>query len=533
MTTSRGEDYLAAMEILTGRQMREADRHAIDVMGIPGLQLMEAAGRGVAEALLEEQPSLFSRPVWILCGKGNNGGDGLVVARELRLRELHPHVILLARATDLTGDAAASLRKAREAGVPIVEVTDAEAWSRERAGLDANPIVVDAMLGTGVSGGPRGTIAIVIDDLNDAGVEVFSIDLPSGLEADAPDVVGRPLRALRTYTLCRPKPALVQEPAAALCGSFRVIPIGIPDEAVERQRSRMEWLDHDAAASLLPPRDAASHKGTYGHLLAVAGSLGKAGAAALLARGALRSGVGLLTVATPAGVLPTLAAHSAECMTEPLPETAAGVLDAGAARTVATLAATRDALAVGPGLSNAPDVAREIREIVARRTLPVVLDADGLNAFAGDAAALRGAAGPLVITPHPGEAARLLGVDTREIQADRLGAARRLADATGAVVVLKGHRTLVVSHDGAVAVNAGGNPGMATGGSGDVLTGTVGAFLARGLDAFDAARLGVHAHAAAGDLAAVELGQDGLIAGDVVDRLPAALLALSRTRAAS
>jgi NAD(P)H-hydrate epimerase len=341
------------------------------------------------------------------------------------------------------------------------------------------------------------------------------------------------VRAHRTLTLCRPKPCLVLEPAASHAGPWRVLDIGIPDEAVAAERSDLEWLDAEGASGLVPVRPLDAHKGTMGHLLAVAGSRGKAGAAAILARAALRSGVGLVTVAAPRSVQPIVAGAAIEVMTEPLAETRTGTLGRAAAGVALRLLAARDALALGPGLGTEVGTRAAVVALLAGRKAPAVLDADGLNAFASNGRAgtrLRAGRHPLVLTPHPGEAARLLRATSGEIQSDRLGSARRLASDTGAIVVLKGRHTIVAREDGMASVNPTGNAGMATGGTGDALTGVIGALLARGLSGFDAARLGTYVHGAAGDLVAARLGEDGLIAGDLIDALPQAWSALAERR---
>ena len=511
------------MEILTGAGMRRVDAHATSQYGIPSLTLMEAAGRAVAEALVEEIPGLDGRRVVMFCGKGNNGGDGLVAARHLRDLGVSARVVLLSQPEALKGDAAVNLERARGLGVAIDVCEEETTLVRITSDFDRDTIVVDALLGTGVSGGARGVIAAAIDAINLSPATIVAIDLPSGADADSGALPGLTVRAHRTLTLCRPKPCLVLEPAASHAGTFRVLPIGIPDEAVTSEPSELEWFDGHAAERLMPPRPADSHKGTMGHLLAVAGSRGKSGAAILAARAALRSGVGLVTVAVPASIQPIVAAAQAELMTEAIAESRHGALSGAAGPAVTKLLASRDALVIGPGLGTKPGTRLAILAILARRTVPTVLDADGLNAFAAalrPKKALRAGRHPLIVTPHPGEAARLLGTTAASIQADRLGSAKRLAAATGAVVVLKGRRSVVAHPGGYAAFNATGNPGMATGGTGDALTGILGALLARGLSAFDAARLGTYVHGAAGDLAAARGGEDGLIAGDLIEALP-------------
>jgi len=511
------------MEILTAERMRRVDARAIGEHRIPGLVLMESAGRGVAEALAEEIPDLVSRRVVVFCGKGNNGGDGLVAARHLRRLGVSVRVLLFARGANLVGDAAASLARAREEGLAVEDIGDEGAWSRDPLDLDRDTIVVDALLGTGVTGGARGLIARAIDTINASPATVVAIDLPSGADADSGRLAGPTVRAHRTLTLCRPKSCLVLEPAASHAGPWRVLDIGIPDEAVAMEHADLEWLDAEAAARLMPLRPRDAHKGTMGHLLAVAGSRGKSGAAVILARAALRSGVGLVTVATPRCIQPIVAAAQSEIMTEPLAETRSGALGRAAAGTALDLLATRDALALGPGLGIEGGTRAAVIALLGRRAVPAVLDADGLNAYGADRlrrVGLHAGRHPLVLTPHPGEAARLLGTTVAGVQSDRLPSALRLAQETAAVVVLKGRCSVVAHPDGRASFNASGNAGMASGGMGDALTGIVGALLARGLLGFDAARLGTYVHGAAGDLVAARFGEDGLLAGDLIEALP-------------
>jgi len=513
------------MEILTAAAMRRVDARAIDELGIPGTKLMESAGRGVAEALLGEIPGLTSRRVVVYCGKGNNGGDGFVAASHLARAGVTVCTVLLARRSEVSGIAADALANVLNGGLAVEEITDERAWARHPIELDRETLVIDAILGTGVKGAARGLVAHAIDAINASPACVVAIDLPSGADADAGRLPGVTVRAHRTYTLCRPKPCLVLEPAASHAGPWRVIDIGIPNAAVTPESGDLFWCDDAEASGLLPGRPRDAHKGTLGHLLAVAGSNGKSGAALILARAALRSGVGLVTVATPRSVQPLVAAGQAELMTAPLAETTRGTLGRLSPASIRELLRARDALALGPGLGTQAATRAAVVALLAARRVPAVLDADGLNAFSAEVRPrqrLRAGRHPLVLTPHPGEAARLLGTTTAAIQADRLGSARHLAEATGAVVVLKGRRTVVAHPDGRASLNASGNPGMATGGTGDALTGVVGALLARGLDGFDAARLGTYVHGAAGDLASESLGEDGMIAGDLIDALPSA-----------
>jgi NAD(P)H-hydrate epimerase len=445
-----------------------------------------------------------------------------VISRHLLRRGGQPLAVATCPVAALSGDARTMYAAALNAGVAIVEAFDDDGWPRVTTALETAVWVVDALLGTGIRGGARGWAATVIERVRDRGIRVAAVDLPSGLDADRPQIPGACLPATRTYTLCRPKIPLVFDPAAALAGRWEVVPIGIPDEAVAAEGVGLEWIDAARATSLLPRRPREGHKGTFGHLLLVAGSVGKAGAAVLAGRGALRGGVGLVTVAVPASVRPEVAVQQADWMTEALDEHA-GALSRAATSRVLELCRERQALAMGPGLGRSPGTRAAVAAILAGRTVPLVLDADGLAALAAGPAP----APPLVITPHPGEAARLLDITSGDVQADRPAAARELARRYGATVLLKGRRTLTAAPDGRMSVNSSGNPGMGTGGTGDVLTGLLGAMLCRGLDGYDAARLAAFVHGDAGDRVAAELGEDGLIASDVAGAVALSLRDLS------
>lgn len=493
------------MDVLTGAEMREVDRRAV-ASGIASSTLMENAGAALAAALLEEPGGLRDRRVRILCGKGNNGGDGLVAARHLARRNVVAETVLLGDPADLREDARANHDRLSSLGGTIHVVRTDDDWGA----IAARPVpdlVVDAMLGTGIRGGARGRIATAIETTLAQGSRVVAVDVPSGLDADRADVPGLALPAARTLTLCRPKVALVLGPAAELAGALRVLPIGIPDAIVRESGARLAWICGEWVAPLLPARARDTHKGTYGHLLVVAGSRDRSGAAVLAARAALRGGAGLVTVACPAAVQDRIAIGVPEAMTTPL-----------ASRTLPDVGAT--ATAIGPGLGAGPQRLAAIDATLDRLEGPAVLDADALTALATSG---RRAGARKILTPHPGEAGRLLGVSTADVQADRVHAARRIADTHGAVCVLKGHRTIVANPDGRLAVSTAGNPGMATAGTGDVLTGVVGALLAGGLPPYEAACAAVWLHARAGDAAAARRGEGGLVAGDLIDELPGVL----------
>ena len=511
--------------VFTAAEMRALDARAVASLGIPGPRLMENAGTGAARVIACRWGPLPRRDVVILCGKGNNGGDGFVVARRLRAAGARVRVFLFARRAEVRGDAALALR--RWTG-RVEEVASAAGVAAATEAAVRADIVVDALLGTGVEGPARGLMADMIARLEmprPAGrraPRVAALDLPSGLSSDHGALPGPTVRADLTTTFAGLKRSLLLYPAAARAGEVVVVPIGIPDPEVGRGIRTFAVEEADARAPF-GPRPADAHKGTYGHLLVVAGSLGKTGAAALASRAALRAGAGLVTAAVPASQQPVVAMLGAEYMTEPLAEHPPGFLGRAAAARVRELAETMDAVALGPGLSLGDEAQALARELITSLPRPMVVDADALSALAGHLALLKDAAGPRVLTPHPGEMARMLGVSVGEIQTDRLERARGFAASHHVWLALKGAGTVVAGPDGTVWINPTGNPGMAKGGSGDVLTGMTGAFLARGLEPLAALRAAVYLHGIAGDLARDLVGEEGMIAGDIVETIPRAL----------
>ena len=512
--------------IFTAAEMRALDARAIRELGIPGGRLMDAAGSGAAGLITRWLTPIRGRHVVVVCGKGNNGGDGFVVARRLRTRGAAVQVFLTARRDEVEGDAAAALAGWRGRVEAIDAGPDPGALVRALERADA---VVDALLGTGLTGPARGQVAVAIEAINEAGrrgVAVFALDLPSGLGSDDGALLGPTVKATRTITFAGLKRSLLLHPAAAQTGPVDVVDIGVP--AGEVARGITTWrLEAADVRRYFPPREVDAHKGRFGHLLIVAGSLGKTGAAVLAGRAALRSGVGLCTIAAPASQQPIVAAHAPEYMTEALPETAAGTLALAARERILDLARRVDAVALGPGLSLHPETQELARTLIVEIERPLVADADALGALAGHLDLLRRALGPRALTPHPGEMARMLGVGTDVVQGDRLEVTRSFGRDHRVGLALKGAGTVIGGPDARVAVNPTGNPGMAKGGSGDVLTGIVGALLARGLDPVGALEAGCYLHGLAGDLTAAERGEIAMIAGDIVEKLPAALQALA------
>jgi hydroxyethylthiazole kinase-like uncharacterized protein yjeF len=505
------------MKIVSAEEMRTIDRATSEHFGVPSFTLMENAGETVAEFVRAEYPG--ADHIVVFCGKGNNGGDGLVAARRLHEAGKRVAVILLAPSTDLRGDTAVMFAK-----LPfrVIEVKTPDELKTERvcAALQAD-LYLDALLGTGFKAQVSDLYAAAISLMNASSVPVIAVDIPSGTEADSnTSQYGVIARADAVVTFTAPRPAHLF--GALTDGPTVVAEIGSPDEAIvsSLQLNVVTARDID---SFVAPRAAESNKGSYGHVLVVGGSLGKAGSVAMAGMSVLRVGAGLSTVATARSALATVAGFHAELMTEPLPETAAGTISNAALDQIEKLAEGKTVLALGPGISREPETAELVRDLIAKIKIPVILDADGLNAFDGCAEKLNGSGRTLVITPHPGEMARLTGLSIADVQRDRFGVARSFAREHELIVVLKGHRTLVVSPEGDAWVNTTGNPGMATGGTGDILTGMVSGMLAQNTkDPFTAVIAAVHLHGLAGDVMRESVGEHSLVATDLLVGLPEA-----------
>jgi ADP-dependent NAD(P)H-hydrate dehydratase / NAD(P)H-hydrate epimerase len=517
------------MRVLNSAQMREADRRTIEEIGIPSLVLMENAGRQVVAAIEAVHSDLLQRQVAVLCGRGNNGGDGFVVARTLVQRGVEVSVFLIGRVGDVRGDARTNLEILGRLGLTIVEIADSQAWELHFSEISDCALIIDAIFGTGLNAPLSGLLETVVADVNASGIPIVAVDVPSGLSADSHEPIGDSIEAGMTVTLGAPKLALVLPPAENRAGDIVIADIGIPGQVIEAlEGPRVELLTRGAMRELIAPRAPDSHKGDFGHVLIVAGSRGKTGAAHLAGIGALKSGAGLVTIATPQCCQPLVAAMAPEYMTEAIDETPNG-LDPGSVDRVLELA--RDVIAVGPGLGRAAGTREFVRTLFERATMPVVIDADGLNAFGDDPDQLRGREGrDVIITPHPGEMARLVGMSADEVQASRLEIARNFAVSQHVYVILKGHRTLIATPDEKVFINPTGNAGMATGGTGDVLTGMVASWLAQLLDAEAACKLAVYLHGMAGDLAEADEGEVSMTAADLAGHLSDAIMELTARR---
>lgn len=498
--------------------MRAIDRATSERFGVPSLTLMENAGTAVAEHVLMHHGAV--RKVVVFCGKGNNGGDGFVAARRLHQKGKTVQVILLTDPAELKGDAAVMYGKLPVAAI-IVHSAEELKSDRVRLSLPAD-LYLDAILGTGFKPPVTGLYADAIALLNATQAPVIAVDIPSGADADAmsPPTAGIIARADSIVTFTAARPAHVF--SLLTDGPTYVAGIGSPDEAIV-SGLHLNVITARDFAPLIAERPAESNKGNYGHVLVIGGSLGKAGAAAMAGMSALRAGAGLATVATPKSVLNTVAGFHPEVMTEPLPETDAGTISVSAQEKLDALARGKSVLAIGPGISRHAETAQLVRNLVRNSAVPIVLDADGLNAFEGQTDKLSGKGRVLVITPHPGEMARLAGCSIADVQKDRLGVARKFASQHELIVVLKGHRTLVVQPDGEAWANTTGNPGMSTGGTGDILTGMVAAMVAQSpKDPMLAVCAAVHLHGLAGDVMLDNVGEHSMVATDLLRGLPEA-----------
>ncbi len=510
-------------KIITAAQMQELDRRTITEACIPGTTLMERAGSGVVSCLEQAFGSARGKRVTVLCGKGNNGGDGFVVARLLNRRQANARVIAMAPVSELGRDAATMYRQfVRIAGKSAV--CSFKSKSQAQSVLRDSDILVDALLGTGLSTEVTGRYREAIDSINEAGHPVVAVDLPSGLHADTGVVLGHAVRASLTVTFGLPKLGLYQNQGVDLAGTVTIVDIGIPQTYIETVKSRTTLITDTFVQAALPLRRPSSHKGTFGHAGIIAGSIGKTGAAAMAARAALRVGAGLVTIAVPSSVNNVLEAKLLEAMTVPMPETKARTFSRTALNRFIEFIAAKTAIAIGPGLSTHPETVELVHALAKHLDRPSVIDADALNALAGRPSILTTCKMPPILTPHPGEMARLEAEATpKSINANRISVATRFAQERGVFLVLKGARTVVARPDGVTAICSTGNPGMATAGTGDVLTGMIVGLLAQGLASWEAACAAVYLHGSAGDLAAAGKGQVGLLAGDIIEEVPFAI----------
>ena len=511
------------MYLVTAAQMQSLDRRTIEEAKVPGTTLMEKAGSGVVEALEKAFGSPSGKHVTVFCGKGNNGGDGFVIARLLRRKRARVHVLLFADPKELTGDAKIMHRRLiRTAGASVVTSLPDEGRTRHHSAHA--DFLIDALLGTGLSSPVKGRYQEAIMAMNASSAPTIAVDLPSGIHSDNGEILGTAVQASLTVTFGCPKLGLFLGSAIDHAGRIVTSDIGIPHEYVKALSLNFQLLTPGTIRPLLPHRPPTSHKGTYGHAGIIAGSPGKTGAAALAGRAALRIGAGLVSIATPKSVNPTLESKLLEAMTVPMPETEAFTLGSSAYSSLNDFAKTRSAVAIGPGIGTQQETGELVRKIIPNLNHPCVIDADALNLLAGHSSILLSRKITHILTPHPGEMARLVeNSSPQSVNHDRLGMALRFAQTYHVIVVLKGARTIIASPAGQAAICPTGNPGMASAGMGDALTGVIVGLLAQGLSPWNAAATGVYLHGLAGDIGAEKLGQAGLIASDLIECIPHAL----------
>ena len=510
------------MRIVSAEQMRNIDRRTTTELGISSLILMENAAIAVAEAVTDHYPD--ARRAAIFCGPGANGGDGLAVARHLDIRGVVPRVILVGQRSRYRGDAATNLSICERMALHVMTVADDGALRQAVADAARCDVIVDAIFGTGLNRPPEGIYAAVIAALGELQLPIVAIDLPSGLNASSPQPFEPHLTADLTICLALPKVCHIFDPAATACGQIAIAGISIPDQAVDRENVALSLADPDDVARVVALRSPDTHKGSYGHVVIVGGSPGRSGAAILAARGAVRAGAGLVTVATDRDTAAIVSSASVESMTHFISRSTDSI------EPLLRFIAERDAALIGPGLPDDEESYAFARAVVAATEVPLVIDASGLNAFQGRATEVNPSSRPRVITPHPGELGRLLGRSPAEINDERIASAREAAGLCNCVVVLKGHRTLVAEPGGDVSVNPTGNPGMASGGMGDVLGGLIAALLGQGAEPFDAARAAVYLHGLAADLLMNDAADIGMAALDVANAIPRAIAALRSPR---
>ena len=531
------------MKVVTAQEMREIDRKTIRKFRVPGHVLMERAGVAVAGRVKK----LFARKKTIvLAGSGNNGGDGLVAARELFKSHWNVKVLLFGKKDRLNPECLAQLRIAKQVGVPVEFRTGIAEKDLHGA------VVVDAMLGTGLNKDVEGSMAKVVTFLNDSGSPVVSVDIPSGISSDSGQVMGVAVKAGYTVTFGLPKRGHLLYPGADHTGRLFIEDIGFPEDLLTSEGIKTELLEKETLACLVPERPKYSHKGDYGHVLIVAGSRGKTGAALMAAKACLRAGAGLVTLGVPESLMDVFQCRVTEEMTLPLPDRGDGTLSSKSVETILRYLADRaDVLCIGPGIGVSDETGTLMAKLILSSRAPLVVDADGINSLGslqgkqGAREVLKKALAPIILTPHPGEMARLLkggkgkrqgakgspgyeisGSLHKEIEKDRINTTVNFAKETGTCLVLKGVPTIIAEPEGRAFINSTGNPGMATAGTGDVLAGMVSSFLAQGVNPVNASILGVFMHGLAGDLAAREKGVHSLIASDIIDSLPAAFKAM-------
>jgi NAD(P)H-hydrate epimerase len=513
------------MLLVTANEMQEMDQKAIHSFGIPGLVLMENAGRGSVRVLLSKIDRKKTQKIAVLAGRGNNGGDGFVMARYLLEKGFKVAVFLLAPKEAVKGDAKVNMQLFeklcdRSSEAALVEIKTEAEFKTNRSRILHHDLFIDAVLGTGLNADLRGLIRDAVELMNSSGKPVFSVDIPSGLNADTGKPMGKAVKAFATATFAFAKAGHILYPGNLHTGELSIIDIGIPKFIADEKKIRLSLLEKQEIAALFPPRPFDSHKGSFGHLLVIAGSTGKTGAPALCANAAMRCGTGLVTLGVAESLNPALEPLVLEPMTHPLPENEKGFLSENCLKDILALLKGKQALAIGPGLGTRKGTAKLVQKLVEQSPVPLVLDADAVNCLAEHPESLKKKSRPAILTPHPGEMARLCRLSTPDVQADRIGLARKFASEWDVILILKGARTVIALPDGKAFINPTGNPGMASGGMGDVLTGMVSGFLAQGFSPEAASLAGVYIHGLCADVLSKQKGAFGFLARDMIKAIP-------------
>jgi hydroxyethylthiazole kinase-like uncharacterized protein yjeF len=512
------------MKVATAEQMQELDRKAIEGYKIPGIVLMENAGRGAAEVISSAFPDIQNKKIAIVAGKGNNGGDGFVIARHLLNRGVSVKVYLLTDPKALRGDAEINYHIFSRMKGEVISVPSSKDYQKVKRELEKFDLLIDGIFGTGLDAEVRGYYREVIDHLNTLQRPIVAIDIPSGLDANTGKPFGTAIRAALTVTFGLPKVGHLISPGPDYVGALKVIDISIPRRLVEEEKIQTHLLESEEIRRWLSaPRRPDTHKGDYGHLLVISGSVGKTGAAAMACEAALRIGAGLVTLAIPKSLNAIMEIKLTEVMTEPLPETPKQSLSLRAFNSILRLCENKKAVVIGPGLGTFKETQSLVLKLIKTLDLPVVLDADGLTALATQPKILPTANRSLILTPHPGEMARLIQSTPKEVQEDRIGISRNFSQSRQVHLILKGHRTLITTPKGEVFINPTGNPGMASGGTGDVLTGMIGGLICQGFEILPSLQIAVYLHGLAGDKVASERGEKSLVATDIIEKIPALL----------
>ena len=512
------------MKVATAEQMQELDRKAIEIYRIPGIVLMENAGRGAAEVIYNAFPDLQKKRIAIVAGKGNNGGDGFVIGRHLLNKGIPIKVFLLTESKSLRGDAETNYQIFSRMKGEVISIPSSKDYQKVKKDLEKFDLLIDGIFGTGLDAEVRGYYREVIDHLNTLKKPIVAIDIPSGLAANTGKPLGTAIRASLTITFGLPKVGHLISPGVDYVGEVKVIDIGIPKSLEDEEKIQTHLLEEEEIRKWLSvPRRLDTHKGDYGHLLVIAGSVGKTGAAAMACEAALRMGAGLVTLAIPKSLNAIMEMKLTEVMTEPLPETPKQTLSLRAFNSLLRLCEKKRAVIIGPGIGTFKETQSLILKLIKTLDIPIILDADGLTALSTQPKTLPAANRSLILTPHPGEMARLINSTAKEVQEDRIGVSRKFSQSNHVHLVLKGFRTLIATPKGEVFINPTGNPGMASGGTGDVLTGMIGGLICQGFDILTSLQISVYLHGLAGDNVAQEMGEKSLVATDIIERIPALL----------